>query len=87
VCYTDDMPERAIWSSWAQFLQRWGVSEPVATFLDALGPLSIILAQLIYLGEPLLGRSPLHTRSLAHMLEDQERVRQFSAYLREEGSR
>ncbi|HSV85790.1 MAG TPA: hypothetical protein VLH85_04390 [Levilinea sp.] len=63
------------------------MSEPVATFLEALGPLSIVLAQFIYLGEPLVGRSPVNTRALAHMLEDREEVRQFAAFLREEGSR
>jgi len=87
VCYTDGMQERSTWSSWAQFLQRWGVSEPVATFLEALGPLSIVLAQFIYIGEPLLGRSPTKYRALAQMLEDREEVRRFTAFLREEGSR
>jgi hypothetical protein len=63
------------------------VSEPVATFLEALGPLSIVLAQFVYIGEPLLGRSPANARALAQMLEDREEVRRFAAFLREEGSR
>jgi hypothetical protein len=81
------MQERSFWSSWAQFLQRWGVSEPVAAFLEALGPLSIVLAQFVYIGEPLLGRSPANFRALAQMLEDREEARRFAAFLREEGSR
>jgi hypothetical protein len=87
VCYTDGMQERSKWTSWAQFLQRWGVSEPVATFLEVLGPLSIVLAQFVYIGEPLLGRSPASVRAFAQMLEDREEVQQFAAFLREEGSR
>jgi hypothetical protein len=87
VCYTDGMQERSQWLSWAQFLQRWGVSEQAAAFLEALGPLSIVLAQFVYLGEPLLGRSQGNVRAFGKMLEDREEVRQFAAWLREEGSR
>jgi hypothetical protein len=87
VCYTVGMQERSFWLSWAQFLQQWGVSEPVAAFLEALGPLSIVLAQFVYIGEPLLGRSSANFRALAHLLEDREEARQFAAFLREEGSR
>jgi hypothetical protein len=87
VCYTVGMQEPSLWSSWAHFLQHWGMSEPVAAFLDALGPLSIVLAQFVYIGEPLIGRSTDQFRALANMLEDRDQVRQFAAFLREEGSR
>jgi hypothetical protein len=86
VCYTVGMQEHSFWSSWAQFLQHRGLSEPVAAFLEAVGPLSIVLAQFVYIGEPLLGRSSGHFRAFAQMLEDREKTRTFAAYLREEGS-
>jgi hypothetical protein len=73
VCYTVGMQERSFWLSWAQFLHHWGVSEPVAAFLEALGPLSIVLAQFVYIGEPLAGRSPAKFRALAQMLEDEKK--------------
>jgi hypothetical protein len=63
------------------------VNKPAAAFLEALGPLTIVLAQFVYLGEPLLGRSPGNVRAFGQMLEDREEVRQFAAWLREEGSR
>ncbi|MEA4909296.1 MAG: hypothetical protein GYA17_08075 [Chloroflexi bacterium] len=80
------MQERNFWSKWANFLQRWGLREPAAAFLEAAGPLSILLAQFIYFGKPFLGKSvsseQLHV--LTDLFEDREKSQQFAAYLRRE---
>ncbi len=74
-----------IWRIWAQALQRWGLNEMVATFLEALGPLTILGAQFVYLGQPIL--SPLvpegHLDAAALVLEDTDTARNFIALLRE----
>ena len=43
-----------IWRVWANQLHMWGVNDLVATLLEALGPLTILGAQLVYIGQPLL---------------------------------
>jgi hypothetical protein len=78
------MQERVYWSPWAQFLQHMGVHEAIAALLEAGGALNMFLAQVVYLGQPLLGRgsSSSQWEALAHMLENQEEVRSFASYLR-----
>lgn len=80
------MQEHSFWSSWAQFLHRWGLSEPAATLLEAAGPLSMLLAQVLYLSQPFWGRQQSGNQwySLAEMLEDDEQCRLFAKFLREE---
>ena len=77
--------DRKIWETWAGALQRWGLDELVATFLEALGPLTILGAQVVYLGQPLL--APLipnrHLDAAAQVLEDMDTARTFIAFLRE----
>ena len=80
------MQERSFWLSWAHILQRWGLREPVAALLEAGGPLSLLLAQIVYLGQPLLSGSSSAGawQALAEMLEDPLQTRSFAAFLREE---
>jgi hypothetical protein len=87
VCYTEKMQERSFWSTWAQFLQQWGMREPVAAVIEGLGPLSILLAQFIYIGQPFykFGQTSGQITALAEMLESQDETRNFARYLREEG--
>lgn len=71
---------------WVQFLQRKGLDGLVAALLEAAGPLTLLLAQGIYLGQPFLGQLlPVgQWEVLAHLLEDREESRTFISFLRQE---
>jgi hypothetical protein len=74
-----------IWQVWARSLHRWGLKEVAATFLEAGGPLNLVLAQGIYLVQPLFSSlaSKNHLETLADVLEEPEETRSFVNYLRE----
>ncbi len=74
------------WEPWAHFLQRFEMEKPAAFLLEAAGPLTILLAQVVYLGQPLLGRSKNRAdwEALAGMLEDPAQAKAFANYLKEE---
>ncbi len=76
---------RQMWQVWAQNLHRWGVHDFVATLLEAAGPLTILGAQAIYLGQPfvesLIARNQL--KALAGLLEDTNQTKAFIDFLRE----
>ena len=74
-----------IWRIWVKTLHRWGVEDLVASILEAAGPLTIIGAQLIYIGQPILnGVVPDgHLAALTGTLEDDEQRDAFVIYLRE----
>jgi hypothetical protein len=74
-----------IWRRWADTLHRWGAAKFAANLLQALGPLNIVLAQAVHLGQP-VGRSLAPQEqfiSLAAMLEDEQETHSFIAMLRE----
>ena len=76
---------RTFWPAWAHFLQRWGLQEPAAALLEAAGPLTAVLAQVVYFGQPFVpGRQGL---ALAELLEDRQESQAFAAFLREEETR
>jgi hypothetical protein len=86
LCYTVAMnDDQYIWWKWARILQRWGVKEWVAAFLEAAGPLTILGAQLVYLGQPVLDNAVPEDdlNALTRILEDTHRTREFVTYLRE----
>lgn len=86
LCYTLIMDhDRHIWRYWARNLQQWGVSDVVAAILDALGPLTVLGAQLIYLSQPLLSRllPDEQLEGLARVLEDSSMTKAFVRFLRE----
>jgi len=89
LCYTDVMPKEQLWSRWARFLHRWGLSDFTAALLEVAGPLQFFAAQMLYAGEPLLGGTllPGEWQALAKLLEDQRESRSFAAFLREETTR
>jgi hypothetical protein len=60
-----------------------------ADLSEAAGPLAILGAQVLYLGQPLLGRggSGDSMRALAQLLEDPTELTQFARFLREAGPR
>lgn len=72
--------DQQIWQSWANSLQRWGVSESAALLLDLLGPVSILGAQLIYLSHPFFSNES--ARAAGHLLENPDHVRTFAGMLK-----
>jgi hypothetical protein len=91
LCYTLNMDvnvNQAVWRDWAAILQRWGMRDLAASFLEALGPLVIFGAQAVYVSQPLLnGIIPTNRlQALADLLEDSSQVKAFAAFLREEDS-
>ena len=80
--------DQQIWQFWNRSLHRWGVQHLVASVLEAVGPLSLVGAQFVYLGQPLLSAAlpAEHLDALARLLEDPLQSRAFAAYLREVSS-
>ena len=74
-----------IWQDWARNLHRWGVDGGAAVLLDAAGPLTMLLAQVVYIGQPLLGKLvPSDSMTaLASMLEEPAQTKAFINLLRE----
>ena len=74
------------WEPWACFLHHYAMERPAALLLEAAGPLTILLAQFIYMGQPLLDGSKklADWEALAGMLEDPAQAKAFAAYLKEE---
>jgi hypothetical protein len=81
--------DQHIWQVWAQNLHRWGLKEWTASFLEAAGPFTLLGAQLIYLGQPLLGQFLpwRHLAALANLLEEPAQTQSFVVLLREGTSR
>lgn len=75
-----------IWRVWANALHRWGLQNLVASFLEAAGPFSLIGAQVVYVGQPILrGILPArHLSALTNMLEDDSQREEFVMFLLEE---
>jgi hypothetical protein len=75
-----------IWRIWMNTLHRWGVEELTASFLEAAGAFSIIAAQLIYLGQPILSAvvPSGYLIELTSVLENDDHRSEFIKYLREE---
>ena len=74
-----------IWRIWANTLHRWGVDNLVATFLEAAGPLTMIGAQAIYIGQPVLNSfvPNEHLNVLTVVLEQDDQRDAFINYIRE----
>jgi len=91
LCYTLSMidEDQHVWCGWAAKLRRWGLGDGTATLLEAAGPLTLLAAQVVYLGQPLfsswLPGSGL--KALAGMLEDPTKTQGFVQLLRETPNR
>ncbi len=73
------------WTDWARTLQRWGIKDGIASLLETTGSLGILLAQIVYLTQPILSGT-LFSGSLlafARVLEDPDDRREFITFLRE----
>lgn len=80
--------DQNIWWVWANAIRRWGMEEWVASFLDAAGPLTVLGAQAVYIGQPLLEHvlPGSHLNALARLLEDTTQTQAFTTLLREESA-
>ena len=78
--------QHTIMQSWASRLQQWRVHQLAAALLEASGPLKLVGAQLVYLGQPILGGFVANEQleTLAEMLEEPAQTKLFIRYLREE---
>lgn len=86
LCYTVNMDSyRHIWRVWANKLQKWGLANWTASFIEAAGPLTLIAVQLMYISQPFFSRAlpEEQWQALTEMLEDSGKARSFAAYLRE----
>jgi hypothetical protein len=86
---TVSLPEgRAAWPTWVEFLRRRGLERLAVWVLEAADPLTVLFAQALYLGKPLLRPtfSNNQIESLASLLEDHSEAVAFVAFLREEMS-
>jgi len=70
------------WTKWAETLSRFKIEGLVAWLLEAGEPLTLVGAQMLYFGQPLLGHDRVN--DLAHFLEDKEEVSAFVAFLRKD---
>jgi hypothetical protein len=77
---------RSAWHGWAELLHRHGLENLVAWILEAAGPLTVLGAQALYLGGPLLRPALTDTQrdALAGLLEDRDETLAFTAFLQEE---
>jgi len=75
--------DKNIWRVWARFLQRWGTRELVTSILEAAGPFSVLGAQIIHIGRPLMNWSIPgdHLEALVRLLEDENQKQAFIDFL------
>jgi hypothetical protein len=76
------MQSRADWPAWARTLQRFKLDGLALWLLEAGSPIALLGAQVLYIGQPLLGGKTIN--SLAHMLENEQETQAFLQYLRGE---
>ena len=81
--------DRSFWPAWAQFLQRRGMEELIATILETAGPVNFLLAQFLYATQPFFSRTlpDGQWQALATLLDDSNESQSFAAFLREEVNR
>jgi hypothetical protein len=74
---------RTYWSAWMDTIRRLGLEGLVAWLLEAGGPLNVLGAQFIYLGQPLAPASAsAGLTALANLLEQEDEARAFAALLK-----
>lgn len=80
--------DQHIWQIWADKLHQWGVQDLVAVLLEATGPLNLLGAQVVYLGQPLLNSvlPEVHLEALADMLENPKDTQAFTDLLRQKNN-
>lgn len=78
--------DRQLWWAWSVKLKQFGIAGWLAEFLEAAGPLNILGAQLLYIGQPLLSQfwSWNSLEKAAHLLENPVERLVFTRFLRED---
>ena len=74
-----------IWKIWADSLNRWGIKDFAITILEALGPLSLLGAQLVYVGQPFIDSffPKGYLEALANLFENPQEKQEFISFLRQ----
>jgi len=73
---------RTYWLKWIESLRRMGLDGFAAWLLEAGGPVNIVGAQLLYMGQPFVApHASDGIRALANLLEEQDETRAFIALL------
>ena len=69
---------------WIESLYKLGLQNLTATFLEALGPMNLLGAQLVYLSQPVLSSfiPKEHSEDFAKILEDPSETEIFIEALR-----
>ena len=77
---------QAFRQEWVQRLRNLGVTELSAALLEAISPITLIFAQVIHVGKPVLTTLIPSARmdDLLNLLEDRQLYRTFIQDLREE---
>lgn len=77
---------RSAWPVWVEFLHRHRLENLAAWALEAAGPLTVLGAQVLYIGGPLLRTAlpDLQRDALASLLENRDEAMAFTTFLREE---
>lgn len=74
---------RAYWPNWMDSLRRMKLDGIAAWVLEAAGPLNMIIAQLLYIGQPLVPpQAGAQLNALAQMLEQGHEATTFAALLK-----
>ena len=78
---------RTYWPQWTESLRRMGLDGFAAWLLEAGGPVNILGAQLLYIGQPFATRQAGGgIRALANLLEQEDEARAFAALLKGQSS-
>jgi hypothetical protein len=79
---------RSAWPRWSEFLRSHRLENLAAWALEAAGPLTVLGAQALYIGGPLLrpALTDAQRDALTTLLEDRDEVQALAAFLREETS-
>jgi hypothetical protein len=81
------MQSRANWSRWAETLRHYKMDGFASWLLEAGAPLTVLGAQVLYLGQPFIGGDKFSAlAALTHMLEEESETQAFAHYLRGEES-
>lgn len=75
---------RTYWPQWTESLRRMGLDGFAAWLLEASGPIHILSAQLLYIGQPFATpQASDGIRALANLLEQEDEAQAFVALLYE----
>jgi hypothetical protein len=74
---------RAYWPTWMDSLRSHNLDKIAIWLLEAAGPLTLVTAQLLYLGQPLASpQTGTRLQALAQLLEQESEARAFAALLK-----